>query len=92
VNALCVDCFPVEYPRSWYEDITSNPKFYSLAAIHKSAIVGIIVAEIKLYIKLTPKVNLLFSFFLFIKMILEIPITFLVRNLINHFKLYFIHQ
>lgn len=55
VNALCVDCFPVEYPRSWYEDITSNPKFYSLAAIHKSAIVGIIVAEIKLYIKLNPK-------------------------------------
>ncbi|XP_026821652.1 N-alpha-acetyltransferase 60 [Rhopalosiphum maidis] len=55
VNALCVDCFPVEYPRSWYEDITSNPKFYSLAAIHKSTIVGIIVAEIKLYIKLNPK-------------------------------------
>ncbi|XP_050544739.1 N-alpha-acetyltransferase 60 isoform X2 [Daktulosphaira vitifoliae] len=50
-----MDCFPVEYPRSWYEDITSNPKFYSLAAIHKSTIVGIIVAEIKLYIKLSPK-------------------------------------
>jgi hypothetical protein len=56
-----VDCFPVEYPRSWYEDITSNPKFYSLAAVHKSVIVGIIVAEIKLYIKLSPKVKLLFT-------------------------------
>lgn len=61
MNALCIDCFPVEYPRSWYEDITSNPKFFSLAAIHKSAIVGIIVAEIKLYIKLTPKVKLIFN-------------------------------
>jgi N-alpha-acetyltransferase 60 len=63
VNALCVDCFPVEYPRSWYEDITSNPKFYSLAAIHKSTIVGIIVAEIKLYIKLNPKVKLILNIF-----------------------------
>jgi len=63
VNALCVDCFPVEYPRSWYEDITSNPKFYSLAAIHKSTIVGIIVAEIKLYIKLTPKVKFILNIF-----------------------------
>lgn len=61
MNALCVDCFPVEYPRSWYEDITSNPKFYSLAAVHKSAIVGIIVAEIKLYIKLSPKVKFLIN-------------------------------
>lgn len=56
-----MDCFPVEYPRSWYEDITSNPKFYSLAAVHKSVIVGIIVAEIRLYIKLSPKVKISFN-------------------------------
>uniref|UniRef100_A0A7M4E5K6 histone acetyltransferase n=1 Tax=Crocodylus porosus TaxID=8502 RepID=A0A7M4E5K6_CROPO len=47
VKQLCVDWFPIEYPDSWYRDITSNKKFFSLAATYRGAIVGMIVAEIK---------------------------------------------
>ncbi|KAF3846960.1 hypothetical protein F7725_004038, partial [Dissostichus mawsoni] len=36
-----------EYPDSWYQDITSNKKFFSLAATFRGGIVGMIVAEIK---------------------------------------------
>ena len=35
------------YPESWYTDITSNKRFYSIAAVYKHNIVGMIVAEIK---------------------------------------------
>ncbi|XP_069701615.1 N-alpha-acetyltransferase 60 [Periplaneta americana] len=52
VRALCQDWFPIDYPYSWYEDITSNPRFYSLAAVYDGIIIGLIVAEIKSYIKL----------------------------------------
>ncbi|XP_023726916.1 N-alpha-acetyltransferase 60 [Cryptotermes secundus] len=52
VRALCQDWFPIDYPYSWYEDITSNPRFYSLAAVYDGVIIGLIVAEIKSYIKL----------------------------------------
>ncbi|KAG5832116.1 hypothetical protein ANANG_G00287690 [Anguilla anguilla] len=47
VKLLCGDWFPIEYPDSWYHDITSNRKFFSLAATFKEGIVGMIVAEIK---------------------------------------------
>ncbi|KAF5895190.1 N-alpha-acetyltransferase 60, partial [Clarias magur] len=47
VKVLCGDWFPIEYPDSWYHDITSNKKFFSLAATFKGGIVGMIVAEIK---------------------------------------------
>uniref|UniRef100_A0A5F8HAC0 histone acetyltransferase n=1 Tax=Monodelphis domestica TaxID=13616 RepID=A0A5F8HAC0_MONDO len=47
VKQLCGDWFPIEYPDSWYRDITSNKKFFSLAATYRGAIVGMIVAEIK---------------------------------------------
>lgn len=51
VKQLCCDWFPIEYPDSWYEEITSNPKFFALAAVFHLQIVGLIVAEIKLQIK-----------------------------------------
>ncbi|XP_036880342.2 N-alpha-acetyltransferase 60 isoform X1 [Manis javanica] len=47
VKHLCGDWFPIEYPDSWYRDITSNKRFFSLAATYRGAIVGMIVAEIK---------------------------------------------
>lgn len=47
VKLLCSDWFPIEYPDSWYQDITSNKKFFSLAATFRGKIVGMIVAEIK---------------------------------------------
>uniref|UniRef100_A0A4W4H0K7 histone acetyltransferase n=1 Tax=Electrophorus electricus TaxID=8005 RepID=A0A4W4H0K7_ELEEL len=47
IKVLCGDWFPIEYPDSWYHDITSNKKFFSLAATFKGGIVGMIVAEIK---------------------------------------------
>jgi hypothetical protein len=56
VRALCQDWFPIDYPYSWYEDITSNPRFYSLAAVYDGVIIGLIVAEIKSYIKLNREV------------------------------------
>lgn len=52
VRLLCRDWFPIEYPQSWYEDITSSERFFALAAVYKSQIIGLIVAEIKPYLKL----------------------------------------
>ncbi|KAL1423412.1 hypothetical protein MTO96_021167 [Rhipicephalus appendiculatus] len=34
VRRLCTDWFPIEYPDSWYHDITSNPRFFALAAMY----------------------------------------------------------
>lgn len=47
VKALCSDWFPVEYPDSWYTDITSDKRFHSLAAIINDKIVGLLVSEVK---------------------------------------------
>ncbi|XP_041362267.1 N-alpha-acetyltransferase 60-like [Gigantopelta aegis] len=52
VKKLCAEWFPIEYPESWYNDITSSPRFYSLAATYHSRIIGLIVAEIKSKAKL----------------------------------------
>jgi len=57
VRQLCQDWFPVDYPQSWYEDITSSSRFYSRAAVYESAIVGLIVAEIKPFSKLNREVR-----------------------------------
>lgn len=47
VKRLCTNWFPIEYPDAWYQDITSNAKFFSLAAVYGGRIIGLIVAEIK---------------------------------------------
>jgi len=47
VKVLCRSWFPIEYPDTWYQEITANPRFYSLAATLQGRIVGIIVAETK---------------------------------------------
>ncbi|WAQ96328.1 NAA60-like protein [Mya arenaria] len=47
VKRLCTEWFPIEYPDTWYQEIASNPKFYSLAATYHSHIIGLIVSEIK---------------------------------------------
>ena len=47
VKLLCRDWFPIEYPDTWYQEITSNPRFFSLAATLSGSIIGLIVAEIK---------------------------------------------
>nr|XP_036220472.1 N-alpha-acetyltransferase 60 isoform X2 [Bactrocera oleae] len=49
VRTLCQDWFPIDYPLSWYEDITSSSRFFALAAVYNLAIIGLIVAEIKPY-------------------------------------------
>lgn len=36
------------YPDTWYNDITSNSRFFSQAAIYQDRIIGMIVAEVKL--------------------------------------------
>lgn len=56
VRALCQDWFPIEYPLSWYEEITSSTsRFYALAAVYNQIIIGLIVAEIKPYCALNPE-------------------------------------
>ncbi|CAO1401387.1 unnamed protein product [Diamesa hyperborea] len=52
VRALCSDWFPIDYPLSWYEDITSSNRFFALAAVYNCMIIGLIVAEIKPWMKL----------------------------------------
>lgn len=47
VKKLCTEWFPIEYPDSWYQDITSSNKFFSLAAVYRIKIIGLVVAEIK---------------------------------------------
>merc|ERR550517_2193915 len=47
VKVLCRSWFPIEYPDTWYQEITANPRFYSLAATLQGRIVGLIVAETK---------------------------------------------
>lgn len=47
----------LRYPDSWYRDITSNKKFFSLAATYRGAIVGMIVAEIKSRTKIHKEVS-----------------------------------
>lgn len=56
VRELCQDWFPVDYPQAWYEAITSSSRFYSLAAVHQGSIIGLIVAEIKPFMKLNKEV------------------------------------
>ena len=47
VKMLCRDWFPIDYPDTWYQEITSNPRFFSLAATLSGSIIGLIVAETK---------------------------------------------
>ena len=47
VKCLCRDWFPIDYPDTWYQEITSNPRFFSLAATLSGSIIGLIVAETK---------------------------------------------
>ncbi|XP_020904651.1 N-alpha-acetyltransferase 60-like [Exaiptasia diaphana] len=47
VKRLCREWFPIEYPDTWYNEITTNPRFFSLAATHAKAIIGLVVAEVK---------------------------------------------
>ena len=52
VKKLCKEWFPIDYPDVWYDDITSNPKFYSYACCYHGGIIGLVVAEIRDFWKL----------------------------------------
>lgn len=60
VRTLCQDWFPIDYPLSWYEDITSSTRFFALAAVYNLTIIGLIVAEIKPFSKLNKEVRPLY--------------------------------
>nr|CAG4638002.1 EOG090X0BM0 [Chydorus sphaericus] len=47
VKELCKEWFPIQYPDQWYRDITSDQRFYSLAAVYQSQLVGLLIAEVK---------------------------------------------
>ena len=40
-------CILHSYPMTWYQDITTNQRFYSFAAFLNNKLVGLLVAEIK---------------------------------------------
>ena len=52
VKRLCREWFPIDYPDLWYNEITSNPKFFSVACVYKERIIGLMVSEIKDYFSL----------------------------------------
>lgn len=58
-NLWCISYFD-RYPDTWYQEITSNPKFYSLAATYHSRIIGIIVVEVKQLANTNKEVSTLF--------------------------------
>ncbi|XP_039258138.2 N-alpha-acetyltransferase 60-like [Styela clava] len=47
LKLLCKSCFPLDYPHYWFTLITSDCRFYSLAAMLNGKIVGMLVAEVK---------------------------------------------
>lgn len=48
LKLLHAQWFPVEYPNSWYQDITNQPdKYMTLAAIKHGSIIGLIVTELR---------------------------------------------
>lgn len=47
VKELCKHCFPLDYPHYWFTLITSDTRFFSLAAVANGKIVGLLVAEVK---------------------------------------------
>lgn len=93
VRTLCQDWFPIDYPFSWYEDITSSTRFFALAAVYNLTIIGLIVAEIKPYARLNKEVNSFFFiqksfvFFFYSKRKTIINIYFLIIHRIVIFYL-----
>lgn len=47
IKNLCKYCFPLDYPHYWFSLITSDSRFFSLAAISNGKIVGMLIAEVK---------------------------------------------
>lgn len=47
LKSLCAQWFPIIYPDSWYKDVTSSSRFFSLGATFNNKIVGVVVAEIR---------------------------------------------
>ncbi|CAG0925068.1 unnamed protein product [Notodromas monacha] len=44
---LFEDWFPVKYPECWYDSVTYEARFFTLAAILDGKIIGFIIAEVK---------------------------------------------
>ena len=40
VKGLCRSWFPIEYPDTWFQEITSNSRFYSLAATYQVILIS----------------------------------------------------
>nr|XP_002125753.1 N-alpha-acetyltransferase 60 [Ciona intestinalis] len=47
LRELCTEWFPIKYPVTWYESITYNDRFFSIAATLNGQIIAILIAEIK---------------------------------------------
>lgn len=47
LKSLCSEWFPISYPDSWYNSITTNPKFDAIAAVVDDEIISVLVSETK---------------------------------------------
>ncbi|XP_066917386.1 N-alpha-acetyltransferase 60-like [Clytia hemisphaerica] len=47
LKRLCKEWFPLRYPDVWYQQVTNNPRFFSLAATYNGETVGVLIAEIR---------------------------------------------
>jgi len=63
VKELCKEWFPIQYPDQWYRDITSDQRFYSLAAVYQSQLVGLLIAEVKHADMINKEVRILSIYF-----------------------------
>ena len=63
MKELCKEWFPIQYPDQWYRDITSDQRFYSLAAVYQSQLVGLLIAEVKHADMINKEVRILSIYF-----------------------------
>ena len=55
LRVLCGESFPIDYPDSWYDFVTSG-YFYTCAAFDQTRMAGVIIAENKSYKQVNSKV------------------------------------
>lgn len=47
IKQLCNQCFPIQYPDNWFEEIVSREHFHSIAATINHTIIAFIVCQVK---------------------------------------------
>lgn len=45
MQVVCKECFPVDYPDKWYDNVLRKRDFYTLGAFDEEELVGMIVGQ-----------------------------------------------